>query len=233
MRFPDVAVAEYGDRTNRLFQLSNRFPPRLTGVMLLHGAGMQRNRGHAFFSTDLPGTDVHQPVVEETHPEFGGDRDAVRGRAFHRCADNRAEQLGSSRHRRTAALAGDLGGRASEVDVDVVNAATVTEDVDGLPHYLGIRAIKLLAAWLLAGTEADHPFRLGVLVDDRRRHRHFVDVDESGRKFAAHLAKRRVGNTRHRGEHHGSRQLMGTNRKRHYPKRYTPRCYRTQALTDK
>jgi hypothetical protein len=26
---------------------------------------------------------------------------------------------------------------------------------------------------------------------------------------------------------------MGTNRKRHYPKRYTPRCYRTQALADK
>jgi hypothetical protein len=26
---------------------------------------------------------------------------------------------------------------------------------------------------------------------------------------------------------------MGTNCKRHYPKRYTPRCYRTQALADK
>ena len=50
------------------------------------------------------------------------------GEAFETAARRiAAEQLGPGRHRRATATAGDLGGRAAEVDVDVVDAAVVAQ----------------------------------------------------------------------------------------------------------
>jgi hypothetical protein len=51
-RFPDITVAKYWYGLHRLFQLANCVPPGISGVMLLSGASMQRDRSHTFFGRD-------------------------------------------------------------------------------------------------------------------------------------------------------------------------------------
>ena len=80
-------------------------------------------------------------------------------------------------------LARDLGGRAAEVDVDVVDPVGVAQLADRLAEHHRIAAVDLQAARLLVGAERHHPLGLGVAVHDRRGHDHLVDVDQARGKL--------------------------------------------------
>ena len=91
-------------------------------------------------------------VVVDAHAHLDRHRDAaVRGRD--RRPDDRAEQLALPRQRRAAALAGHLGHRAAEVEVDVVGQVlgdhirTAADDVAG-------RRRTAAAPGLLVGSNA-------------------------------------------------------------------------------
>ena len=71
---------------------------------------------------------------------------AVGRRGPHRGADDVAEQAPAHGQRGAAALAGDLGHRAAEVEVDVLDAVLVDEPAHRLAHGPGRRAVELHAA---------------------------------------------------------------------------------------
>ena len=73
--------------------------------------------------------------------------------------------------------------------------------VDGPAHHHRVGAVDLQAARVLVGPERHHPGRLGVAVDERRRHDHLVDVDEVRPEPAAQGAERRVRHAGHRRQH--------------------------------
>ena len=70
-----------------------------------------------------------------------------------RGGDHRPQQRRAGRHRRATTLARHLGGRAPEVEVDVVGEAVAADAVDGAAHHLGIGAVELQAARHLVGAE--------------------------------------------------------------------------------
>ncbi len=60
--FPDVAVAEHGNLRHGLLQLGDRGPVSLTGVVLLGGAGVQRDRGDTLLGGDAAGLHMGEQV---------------------------------------------------------------------------------------------------------------------------------------------------------------------------
>ena len=66
-------------------------------------------------------------------------------------AKDGAQQVRLGGHRSAAALAGDLGSGAAEVDVDVIDAIGVAQQADRLADHHRIAAVDLQAARLLVG----------------------------------------------------------------------------------
>ena len=73
----------------------------------------------------------------------GGAHDVAQERAVHR-------------ERGAAALAGDLGDRAAEVHVDVVDADLVDQVAHGLAERVRVRAVELHRPRGLGAVEAEH-----------------------------------------------------------------------------
>ncbi len=200
-RLPDVAVAEHRDAVDGLFQLTDRVPSRVAGVVLFDRAGVQRDPCDAFLGADQTGRDVGPKVVPEPHAELRGDRHAVGAGGADRGPQDAPEQRRFGRYGRSPALAGDLGGRTAEVEVDVVDETFVAHHVHGPPEHLGVAAVDLEAPGGLVGPELHHLAGLVVAVHDRSRHDHLVDVDEAGPGVATHRTERGVGDARHRRQH--------------------------------
>ena len=142
-------------------------------------------------------------VVVDALAHLDGDRDVLGG------ADGRAhdvaEQHPAPRQRRAAALAGHLGHRAAEVEVDVARVGEVLVDqhLDRPADGRRVDAVELDGERvLLVGGRADHPQRLRVALDQRAGGDHLADV-EAGAELAAQRPERRVGDAGHRREHHG------------------------------
>ena len=133
------------------------------------------------------------------------------------------EQRRAGRHGRATTLARDLGGRAAEVEVDVVDEAVAADAVDGPAHHLGIGAVELQAARHLVGAERIIVVGLGVAVHDRGRHHHLVDVHQPGPEPPAQGAERRVRHAGHRGQHHRRRRHEVPDPHVHGGRRYRPR----------
>ena len=153
-------------------------------------------------------------VRVDPHPHLHRDRHVIRRRAAHRSGDDRAEQVALPGQRRTAALAGHLGHRAPEVEVDVIGAVLGDEQAHRGGGGDRVDAIELGRAGRLPGVVLDEPHRLRVPFDERARGHHFADV-ERGRATGSGLAELPaqptegpVGDPRHRGEHdrRGDRQ---------------------------
>ena len=98
-------------------------------------------------------------------------------------------------------LRGHLGGRAPEVEVDVVDEPGAAHPVDGAAHHHRVGAVHLQAARVLVGSERHHAGGLGVAVDERGGHHHLVDVHEIRSEPAAQGAERRVRHPGHRRQH--------------------------------
>ena len=97
-------------------------------------------------------------TVTGTPPGRGRD-----GRAHDRC-----EQPPLVGQRRAAALAGDLGDRAAEVQVDVVGQVLLDDDPHRPPDRRRVDAVELQRARVLVGVERDHLAGLRVALDQRR-----------------------------------------------------------------
>ena len=120
----------------------------------------------------------------------------------HRRPDDVPEQRPVEREGGAGALAGDLAGRAAEVEVDVVDPDLVDQASDGPAHDAGIDARQLHAAYRLVGAEGRHAQGLGVALDQGPGRDHLADV-EPGAVAAAEGAEGTVGHPGHGGEHDG------------------------------
>ena len=144
---PDVTVAEHRDAVTRIAdRLSERtdgLPPRLAGVVLLDGARVERHPGDPLLGADQTRAHIGAQRIGETHPELGGDRHPVRGRARHRGGDDRAKEGRAGRNGRSPTSTRDLGRRTAEVEVDVVDPPLGADPSDRLPHLDRIAPVEL------------------------------------------------------------------------------------------
>ena len=194
---------------HRRLQPTDLRPVGVAGVVLLCGAGVQGDGRHALVDGDAAGVEERRQVVADAHPELAGDRDAVRRGGAHRRSQDRPEEVALERDRRAATLAGHLGRRAAEVEVDVVDPALAHEAAHRFAEHDRVAAIELQAPRLLVGREGGHASRLVVAVHERSRHHHLVDVEQPGPEPPAQCPERRVRDARHRGEDHRSCELSG------------------------
>ncbi len=117
-----------------------------------------------------------------------------------------AEQGALPRQRGAAALAGHLGHRAAEVQVDVGHAVLRAEDLGRLADVRRVGAVELHRAHRLLLVEDEHLPRGRVALDQATAGDHLADV-EARALLAAQPAVGRVGDPRHRREDHGHRDL--------------------------
>ena len=96
----------------------------------------------AFFGGDPAGVEMGAVIVVDADPELDRHRDvgALGGSDGRR--DDLAEQRALVGDRRPPALAGHLGHRAAEVEVDVVGAVLVDEHPHGLPDRHRVDAVE-------------------------------------------------------------------------------------------
>ena len=102
----------------------------------------------------------------------------------------------------TAAAPGDLGGRATHVQVDVVYADLVDHPPHRRTHDVRVDAVQLHAADRLVVVEPDHVSGRPVPFDQRAGRDHLADV-EAGAVRTAQSAESSVGHPRHRREDDG------------------------------
>ena len=119
------------------------------------------------------------------------------------------------RQRRPAALAGDLGHRAAEVEVDVVGAVLGDEHARRQPGGRRVHAVELHRARVLVGVVRDQAHRLGRALDQRPGGDHLArrtgsvapDAPPASSPARAVLAAQppegAVGDAGHRRQHHG------------------------------
>ena len=94
-----------------------------------------------------------------------------------RLAQDRAKQGALVRERGAAALAGDLGDGAAEVQVDVVGQVLVGDHADGLADGGRVDAVQLDGARLLGRVEVDQLHGLLVALDQCARRDHLADEE--------------------------------------------------------
>src|SRR5690606_21271797 len=162
---PDVAVAEDGDLRDVFLQAGDGVPVGRAAVVLGGGAAVQGDGGHALLDGDAPGVQVGQVVVVEALAHLHGDRQ-VPGPGD-RLAQDGAQQVPLVGQGGAAALAGDLGDRAAEVEVDVVGEVLVDDHADGLADGRRVDAVQLDRARRLARVEVDQLHGLVVALDQR------------------------------------------------------------------
>ncbi len=206
-RLPDVAVAEHRDLGNGLFQCRNRFPSRRARVVLLYGPGVQGDGRDSGLGRRPAGVEERNQVVVDADTELAGDRHAVRDRTGHGLTQNLPHQPALDRDGRAATAAGDLGRRAAEVQIDMVDAASVAQAADRLADDRRVAAVDLQAAGVLVRPERGQFLGLGVVVEQRHRHDHLVDVEQPGPEPAAERPERGVRHTGHRRQHDRGGQL--------------------------
>jgi len=159
---------------------------------------VQRDGGGPLVLGPSAGFEVGQVVVVDAlahlhrHGHVAGGPD--------RRADQVAEQHRVGRQGGSPAAAGDLGRRAADVEVDVVDALGVHELTDRRAHHVGVGRVQLDAADRLVGAERRPPVRGLVDLQQGAGAHHLADV-ETRAVGTADRAVRRVGDAGHRREH--------------------------------
>ena len=167
---------------------------------------MERDGCDAGILGDATGVEVGEVIGVDALAHLHGQRDVACG--ARRARDDVTEELELPRQRSAAALAGDLGDRASEVQVDVVRAVLLDEDAD-----------RTLDRGRIDSVELDRPRGLGFVVRDEAHGRgvalhqctggdHLADV-QPGAVLAAEPPERRVRDARHRREDDGGVERDG------------------------
>ena len=120
---PDVAVAEHGD-VDPIDELGDDVPVGMTGVGLLDGARMETDGGGAGLLSDVGDVAPRGVPLIDADAGLDGHRHAVPVAGADGGGDDLAHEPGLPGQDSPAALARDLGHRASEVEVDVGGAVT-------------------------------------------------------------------------------------------------------------
>src|SRR5690606_9356855 len=110
------------------------------------------------------GVAVGQQTIVEALAELDRDRHAAG--CLHGRAHDAGQQLGLGRDRRATAAACDLGHRAAEVHVEVIDQTLADEALDREADVDWIDAVELQAAWRLVGSEAGELERLAITLDE-------------------------------------------------------------------
>ena len=146
---------------------ADRVPVGPAGVGLRDGPAVQRDRRAAGLLGDPAGVEVGQVVLVDALAGLHRHRHVVRRRGGDRRLEDPAEQTALPRQRSPAALAGHLGDRAAEVEVDVLDAVLGAQDLGRLADVDRVGAVEL-----------DRPHRLE-LVEDQHPQRHRVPLDDA------------------------------------------------------
>ena len=172
---PDVAIAEHRYGDVRL-QRRNSLPVGLAGVRLLCRSAVQRNGRTAGFLGDPARIEEGLMIMVDADPSLDRDRYAVTCGRFDRGDQDHPEPVALVRQRRAAALPGDLGDRAAEVQIDMIDAVLVAENLSGLRHDRRIDAVQLDGPDPLPRIELEHRQRLAIPLHEPARGDHLADV---------------------------------------------------------
>ena len=156
-------------------QRRDSLPVGLAGVRLLSRPAVQRDGRTAGLLGDPARVEEGLMIMVDADPSLDRDRYAVRCGRVHRSDQDHPQPVALVRQRRAAALAGDLGDRASEVQIDMINAVLVAEDLGGLRHDRRIDAVQLDGPDPLPRIELQHRQRLGIPLHEPARGDHLAD----------------------------------------------------------
>ena len=198
-RLPQIAVAQHGDGGDLSLEGSDGSPVGRPRVELLGRAGVQGHSDHPLALGDATGLQEGHVGRVDPDPHLDGHRH--RSGRPHRGGHDGPEQDPMDREGGPASLPGDFSGRASEVEVDVVDTDLVDQSTDGGLHHLRIDAAQLDAAYRLVGTEGGHPQGFGVALDQGASGDHLAHV-QAGSVGAAQAAEGDIGHPGHGGEYH-------------------------------
>ena len=175
---PNIAVAQHRDALNLLFQRGDGLPPGAWRIVLLGSAGVECNHHRAGITTNFARVYICDQVVVDAHAKFARNRNAVPTAGTHRCPHDFGQQILFQGHSGATALARDLGGRATEVQVDVIHQIFTTQHLDRFFDDDGVAAVQLQTAKRFVGGERHHRTSARIAVDQRSRHDHFVDIHQ-------------------------------------------------------
>ncbi len=192
--FPDVAVAQDGNRADRRLQRRDGLPARFAGVQLCGGPRVERDRDTALVLGYTAGFEVGLVLVAHADAELDGHGN--RTGVGHRCANDPAQQPGLERYRRPATPPRHLGHRASEVEVDVVDAVLADQPCHGLTQVVGVDAVELKAAGLLLWGEIGELVGSPIALDESPGGDHLADA-QPGAEAPAERSEGSVGDPRH------------------------------------
>ncbi|MPM15579.1 hypothetical protein SDC9_61950 [bioreactor metagenome] len=196
---PDVPVAEHRDR-DVPDELGHRVPVGVGGVGLGDRTPVQADRGDPGVLGDPTGVQEVPVVVVDADPGLHRHRDTVAVGGPHGRPEDLAEQITLPGQHPAAALPGDLGHRAAEVEVDMVHPELGTEDLRRGSHHRRVDAVELHRPDLLGGRERQHLQRLAVALDQAAGGDHLADV-QAGALLGAQLPEGGIGHPGHRCEH--------------------------------
>ena len=165
---------------------------------------------------DMAGFEEGLMVMVDAYANLRGHRNARRLAHTHHTTDDVGEQIGFPRQGRTAAPAGDLRNRASEIQVDVIGHMPIDHDARGLFDDGGIDAIQLQGTNPLPGSEAAQTQSLRIARHKRAGGDHFGDIQAIRPVFLANHTERPIRHARHRRQHHGHRHVDGAKPDRAY-----------------
>src|SRR5262245_27971441 len=209
---PDVAVAEHGDGGDGGPERGDRRPVRSAGVVLLCRAGVERDRGRPLVLGDAARVDERAQAAVDADPQL--HRDGCGAGAADRGAHDVAEQGAAHGQRSPAALPRHLGHRATEIEVDVVGALLPGEEPGGLADRPRLGAVQLDRPHRLVVGEAGQAEGLGVALGKAARSDHLADEQAAGFERPAQPPERRVGDARHRRQHHRRPHPQGADAQR-------------------
>jgi hypothetical protein len=174
--------------------------------------GVEGHRGRAFVGGGPTGLEVGEAVVVEPHPHLHRDGHPLG------CVDGSThdpgEEASANGQRGAAAVASDLGHRAPEVQVDVVDLPGGHQAPHRFAHGDRVGAIQLNRPDLLVGVMARHRPRGLAAFHETARRQHLRD-EHPAALFGAQDPERRVGRPGHRGQDHGCGQFDAADAKHH------------------
>lgn len=129
-----------------LFEGADRVPVRGSGVVLRRGTGVQGYCGNPGILCLPGGVEEGDVVLVDPHPHLDRHRDIRGAGRLDGRFEDLAEQLVLPRQGRSPAAAGDLGNRATEVEIDVVGVVFFHEHPHCCVHRRRIHSVQLDAA---------------------------------------------------------------------------------------
>src|SRR5699024_11787653 len=132
---------------------------------------------------------VGQVVGVDAHAHLDGHRHVSSASLFGGGRDDGAEQVGLPGEHRSPALAGDLGYRATEVEVDVVGAVLLDEHPHRTTYRDRVHAVELDTAHALAGVVGNDLHRLLVALQQGAGGHHLGHVQARGRRTIGELGE--------------------------------------------